>query len=73
MSGIVWNRSVGRLTLYRRVGRRLSLWREIDGDEATLDRALESALELDVLAQELGGWENALQLGLQPAAPGASS
>lgn len=59
----------GRLVLWRRVGRRLTYWREVRGDAAKLDRALRSARELTELARGSGGWANALSFGLDAPEP----
>ena len=59
----------GRLELFRRIGGRNVAWRVVEGDEATLQRAVEAARFLSVAAEEVGGWANALRLGLDPAEP----
>jgi hypothetical protein len=59
----------GRLVLWRRIGRRLTYWREVRGDAEKLDRALRSAQELTELARRAGGWSNALGLGFDAPKP----
>jgi hypothetical protein len=57
------------MAIYRRVAGRMEFWRAIRGDDFTQLKAMEAAVELDVLASELGGWAHALRLGLNPAKP----
>lgn len=59
----------GRLVLFRRVGGRLVHWRTIEGDENALKAAMWAAGELTLAAREIGGWSEALRLGLNPAKP----
>lgn len=58
-----------RMTIYRRIGASFEYWRVVVGDPTVLARARWTALELDQLASELGGWAQALRLGLYPAKP----
>lgn len=58
-----------RLVLYRRIGGKLALWRELTGEPDELARAIASAREVTSLALSLGGWANALRLGLNPSKP----
>lgn len=59
----------GELTLHRRIGKCWVFWRVVRGGPEQLARAHASALELDREASALGGWANALGLGLHPAKP----
>lgn len=59
----------GRLVLWRRIGRRLTYWREVRGDAEKLNRALSSARELDELARGSGGWSQAFGLGFDAPVP----
>ena len=59
----------GSVTLYRRVGREMVLWRVVEGTDDELHQAVASARMLDLMAARLGGWAHALVLGLDPAKP----
>lgn len=61
--------TVDRLTLYRRRGRKMELWRVITGDPPHLTRALRVAQELAQMASAAGGWGEPLVLGLDPSVP----
>jgi hypothetical protein len=67
----------GAVDLYRRVGDRMLFWRRVTGTPEELKSAVEAARFLDLEAARVGGWGNALRLGLNPAKPvhraGASS
>lgn len=68
-AGIVGIIRPGRIRLFRRVGGALHFWREIEGDRHSIADAVEAALLLDEAASDLGGWANALRLGLNPTVP----
>lgn len=57
------------LAIYRRVGPTMQFWRAIRGGDFVQGKAIETAIELDELASALGGWAQALRLGLYPAKP----
>jgi hypothetical protein len=57
------------LRLYRRLDGRLTYWTTVRGSSEELQAALRTAQELTGMALELGGWANALGLGLYPAKP----
>jgi hypothetical protein len=57
------------MSIYRRVGPKMQFWRVIRGGDFEQMRAMETAVELDALASAMGGWAQALRLGLNPAKP----
>lgn len=59
----------GAVTLYRRVGSEIVYWRTIEGTPEELEAAMQAAKKLDLEAARIGGWGNALRLGLYPSKP----
>lgn len=59
----------GSATLYRRIGGKLVFWRTVKGSPRELEQALEAARSLQLMAAGVGGWRNALRLGLDPPKP----
>lgn len=59
----------GAVDLYRKVGHRVVFWRRVTGAPGEIQAAVEAARALDLMAAGIGGWANALRLGLDPAKP----